>query len=60
MTWNFGQALNGNIAMMGEIDVAKTREFTIAIALGEGNHSALSSMMQSLSTPFLAAPDAVH
>ena len=38
---------------MGEIDIAKTREFTVAIALGEGNHSALSSMMQSLSIPFL-------
>src|ERR1700709_2660127 len=34
MTWSFGQALNGNLAVMGEIDVAKTREFTIAIALG--------------------------
>ena len=53
MTWNFGQALNGNIAIMGEIDIAKTREFTVAIALGEGNHSALSNMMQSLSIPFL-------
>ncbi|MGA8938422.1 MAG: glycoside hydrolase family 15 protein [Acidobacteriaceae bacterium] len=52
MTWNFGQALNGNIAVMGEIDVARHREFTLAIALGEGNHSALSSMMQSLSTSF--------
>jgi glucoamylase len=52
MTWNFGQALNGNIAVMGEIDVAKYREFTIAIALGDGHHSAVSSMMQTLSTPF--------
>jgi glucoamylase len=53
MTWNFGQALNGNIAMMGEIDVARHREFTIAIALGRGHHSAISSMMQSLSVPYL-------
>src|ERR1700733_4537851 len=53
MTWNFGQALNGNIAIMGEIDIAKTREFTVAIALGRGNHAALSNMMQSLSIPFL-------
>jgi glucoamylase len=52
MTWNFGQALNGNIAMMGEIDVAKHREFTIAIALGDGHHSALAGMMQTLSTPY--------
>ncbi|MGA7155720.1 MAG: glycoside hydrolase family 15 protein [Acidobacteriaceae bacterium] len=53
MTWNFGQALNGNIAVMGEIDVSRRPEFTIAIALGRGHHSALSSMMQSLSIPFV-------
>ena len=52
MTWNFGQALNGNLAVMGEIDVARTREFTIAIALGDGHHSALSGMV-SLSTPYV-------
>jgi glucoamylase len=52
MTWNFGQALDGNLAMMGEIDVARNREFTIAIALGDGHHSALASMMQTLSVPY--------
>ena len=52
MTWQFGQALNGNMAVMGEIDVARNREFTIAIALGEGHHAALSGMMQTLSTPY--------
>ncbi len=53
MTWNFGQALDGNIAVMGEVDVARHREFTIGVALGRGHHSALSSLMQSLSIPFL-------
>jgi len=52
MTWDFGQALNGNIAIMGEIDVAKTREFTIAIGLGDGHHAALSEMMQALAEPY--------
>jgi glucoamylase len=52
MTWNFGQALDGNLALMGEIDVAKNREFTIAIALGDGHHAALAGMMQTLSTPY--------
>jgi glucoamylase len=52
MTWNFGQALDGNIALMGEIDVSKHREFTIAISLGDGHHSALASMMQTLATPY--------
>jgi glucoamylase len=53
MTWNFGKALNGNVAVMGEIDVAKNRQFTVAIGLGRGNHSALSNMLQSLSIPFM-------
>ena len=52
MSWNFGQALDGNIALTGEIDVSKNREFTVAIAIGMGHHSALSSMMETLSTPF--------
>jgi len=52
MTWNFGQALDGNLALMGEIDIAIHREFTIAIALGDGHHAALAGMMQTLSTPY--------
>ena len=52
MTWQFGQALDGNLAVMGEIDVAKHREFTLAISLGEGHHAALSGLMQTLSTPY--------
>jgi glucoamylase len=52
MTWQWGSALEGNIAMMGEIDVSKSREFTIAIAFGHGLHAALSGMMQTLSTPY--------
>jgi glucoamylase len=52
MNWQFGQALNGNIAMTGEIDVAQTREFTLALGLGDGNHAALSEMMQALTTPY--------
>ncbi|ADW67502.1 glycoside hydrolase family 15 protein [Granulicella tundricola] len=52
MQWQFGQALNGNVAVTGEIDVARNREFTIAIAFGDGHHAALSGMMQTLSTPY--------
>ncbi|HEX4651431.1 MAG TPA: glycoside hydrolase family 15 protein [Granulicella sp.] len=52
MEWEFGQAIDGNIAVMGEIDVTRNREFTIAIALGDGHHAALSGLMQTLSTPY--------
>ncbi len=54
MDWQFGQAMNGNIAVTGEIDVAVHREFTIAIGFGSGPHAALSGVMQTLATPFEA------
>ena len=52
MDWEFGQALDGNLAVMGEIDIARQREFTIAISFGDGYHAALAGMMQSLSVPY--------
>jgi len=51
MDWEFGSALNGNIAVTGEIP-AGTREFTLAIGFGEGHHAALASTMGSLAVPF--------
>ncbi|HEY8996262.1 MAG TPA: glycoside hydrolase family 15 protein, partial [Edaphobacter sp.] len=52
MKWQFGQALDGNIAVMGEVNVAQNREFTVALAFGDAHHAALAGMMQSLATPF--------
>jgi glucoamylase len=52
MDWEFGCALDGNVAVMGEIDPLHTRDFTLAIGFGEGPHAALSTTMSSLSTPF--------
>jgi glucoamylase len=52
MDWEFGSALNGNIAVMGQIDPQRTREFTVAIGFGEGHHAALSASQGALATPF--------
>ena len=52
MEWHFGQALNGNLAVMGEIECAHVSSFTIAIAFGDGHHAALAGVMQTLSTPY--------
>ena len=52
MDWQFGEALDGNLALTGEIDCSRTREFTIAIGFGEGNHASLSNVSQSLAVPF--------
>jgi glucoamylase len=52
MDWQFGSAVNGNIALTGEIDIAQHREFVVAIALGEGHHSALTAALGAVTTPF--------
>jgi glucoamylase len=52
MDWEFDHALNGNVALMGELDVSRTREFTMGLALGMGLHSAVSTLLQSLAVPF--------
>ncbi len=57
MDWHFGEALNGNIALTGEVEIGPNHEFTLAIALGYGHHSALSNLMQTLATPFASHRD---
>ncbi|MGC2401613.1 MAG: glycoside hydrolase family 15 protein [Acidobacteriaceae bacterium] len=52
MDWQFGSALNGNVALTGEIDIGLHREFVIAISLGQGHHSALTRALGSVTTPF--------
>lgn len=54
MDWQFGQALDGNVAVMGEVDLTCHTEFTLAIALGDGHHAALAGMTQTLATPYEA------
>jgi glucoamylase len=52
MDWEFGRAEEGNVALMGEIDVARNQEFTAGIAFGDGLHAAVTALSQSLSIPF--------
>jgi glucoamylase len=76
MDWEFGSATNGNIALMGEInlecgpqlfkgvsddhndvhvetvDGVAVREFTLAIGIGEGHHTAAQKTMTAMATPF--------
>jgi len=58
MDWEFGSATGGNVAVMGELDlenamVEGAREFTLAIGLGEGLHTATQKTMGALATPFV-------
>jgi glucoamylase len=52
MDWQFDSAMDGNIALTGEILVDDGSEFTTAIAFGHGAHSAVATLLQSLDTPF--------
>jgi glucoamylase len=60
MDWEFDRALDGNIALMGEVDVAAHPEFTIAVGFGRGHHAALAGAMQSLATGFSAHRERFH
>ena len=52
LDWRFDAALDGNIALTGEIDLSHDAEFTIGLAFGTTRHDALSTLTQSLSIPF--------
>jgi len=52
MDWEFGSALGGNIALMGEIPQPGDHGFTLAIGFGEGHHAALAETMGSVAVPF--------
>ncbi len=52
MDWEFASAPNGNIALTGELDLTGTREFTLGLAFGNSQHHAVSTLLQTLSTPF--------
>jgi glucoamylase len=52
MDWEFGSALEGNIAITGEIRANRVRNFTVALGFGEGHHAALSATMGALTKPF--------
>lgn len=52
MDWEFDSALDGNVAVMGELDLSVSRTFTLALSFGFGLHGATSVLFQSLAIPF--------
>lgn len=52
MTWKFDHALDGNVAMIGELDLGGCRNFTLGLSFGDTEHNAISTLFQSLSIPF--------
>jgi glucoamylase len=54
MDWEFDQALDGNVALTGELALGDTTEFTLGLAFGDGLHAAVTTLFQALSVPFAA------
>ena len=52
MDFQFDYADDGNIALTGEFDIDKTREFTLGIAFGHNEHRTVANLFQSLGIPF--------
>jgi glucoamylase len=52
MDWEYDRALNGNVALTGQLDLSKSREFTLGLAYGNSLHNALTILFQSLGFPF--------
>lgn len=52
MDWEFDQALDGNVALMGELESGSPAAFTLGLALGDGLHNAVATLFQSLGIPF--------
>jgi glucoamylase len=53
MDWEFDFAGDGNIALMGEIDLSHGPEFTLAVAFGYSAQSASTQFLQAFATPYL-------
>ncbi|MBP2689215.1 MAG: glycoside hydrolase 15-related, partial [Deltaproteobacteria bacterium] len=52
MDWEFDRATDGNIALIGELDLGDRREFTMGLAFGDGLHNAATTLLESLAVPF--------
>jgi glucoamylase len=60
MDWEFGSATDGNLALMGELDLNCGRmdaqaggyEFTVALGIGAGHHTAAQKTIGALAMPY--------
>ncbi|HWI51638.1 MAG TPA: glycoside hydrolase family 15 protein, partial [Symbiobacteriaceae bacterium] len=52
LDWSFDRALEGHIALTGELDLRQSRTFVIGVAFGDSLQSAVVALFQALGTPF--------
>jgi glucoamylase len=54
MAWQFDHAPDGNVALMGELDLQGQNTFTLGLALGDSLNNAVTTLFQALAIPFEA------
>lgn len=52
MDWQFDYAKDGNVAMIGELDISKTRTFKLGLGFGFALHGATTALLQCLGIPY--------
>jgi glucoamylase len=52
MNWEFESAPDGNVALTGQLDLAHGNEFTLGVAFGRTLHSAVTSLINSITADF--------
>ncbi len=52
MDYEFDSATNGNIALIGEINLGRGYEFTLGLAFGDSLHRAVTTLFQSMGVPY--------
>ncbi len=52
MDWEFDEAVDGNIALIGEIDLSGGMQFTLGVGFGRTPQSACAHLLQAFATPF--------
>lgn len=52
MDWDFDRALDGNVALTGELALDGQRDFTLGLAFGDGLHNAVTTLLQALGISF--------
>lgn len=52
LDWEYDCALDGNIALTGELDLSRGTQFTVGLGFGHTRHNAAAMLGQSLAIPF--------
>ena len=55
LDWQYAAAYDGNIAVTAQLDLTRGTDFTLGLAFGDTRHRAITTLFQSLVTPFDAS-----